>query len=107
MKNRVCTVVLIGDDTANRKWVNYEILRSWNEGMGVVGLRIHRIKDANGYTSRGGENPFHYVHPYGKRLSEIVKCYDSQGISSEDSFDWINRSMSLLIEEAIETRRKY
>jgi hypothetical protein len=41
MKYRTCTVVLVGENTANRKWINYEIVESWNAGMGVVGIYIH------------------------------------------------------------------
>ena len=107
MRNRACTVVLIGDGTANRKWINYEILQSWNKGLGVVGLRIHRIEDAKGFTSRGGENPFHYVFANGSRLSEIVKCYEPQGESSEDRFEWIEKNMPLVIEEAIDIRGRH
>lgn len=36
MKGRSCTVVMVGTNTADRKWINHEIIRSWNEGMGVV-----------------------------------------------------------------------
>lgn len=107
LRDRSCTIVLIGDDTANRKWINYEILQSWNRGMGVVGVRIHRLNDAYGHTSQGGENPFDYVYTNGRKLSEIIKCYDPQGMSSEDRFDWIKRNMPLAIEEAIEIRRMY
>ena len=38
MKGRTCTVVLIGTNTANRKWINYEIIKSWNDGVGIVGI---------------------------------------------------------------------
>ena len=30
MKGRTCTVILAGSDTANRKWINYEIVESWD-----------------------------------------------------------------------------
>ncbi len=33
MKYRSCTVVLVGENTANRKWINHEIVESWNAGM--------------------------------------------------------------------------
>jgi hypothetical protein len=39
MKGRSCTVVLVGANTANRKWINHEIVQSWDKGMGVVGIR--------------------------------------------------------------------
>ena len=58
LKNRSCTVVLVGSNTTNRKWIRYEIVKSWNEGMGVVGIRIHGLKDANGNISPRGANPF-------------------------------------------------
>ena len=44
MKNRSCTVVLAGASTANRKWINHEIVKSWDDGMGVVGICIHGLK---------------------------------------------------------------
>src|SRR5262245_35874645 len=45
LQYRSCTVVLVGSQTANRKWVNYEIVRSWDSGMGVVGIHIHGLKN--------------------------------------------------------------
>src|SRR6266496_975887 len=30
-----CTIVLVGGETANRKWINYEIVKSWN-GRGMT-----------------------------------------------------------------------
>jgi len=41
MKGRTCTIVLIGSNTSGRKWINHEISKSWNRGMGVVGIYIH------------------------------------------------------------------
>src|SRR5712692_401175 len=40
---RSCTVVLVGAETANRKWVRREIIESWNSQKGVVGIRIHNL----------------------------------------------------------------
>ena len=33
MKGRTCTVVLVGEETADRKWINHEIVESWNIGL--------------------------------------------------------------------------
>ena len=30
------------------KWINYEIGWSWDDGMGVVGIRIHGLKNFKG-----------------------------------------------------------
>ena len=108
MKYRSCTVVLVGAQTANRKWINYEIVKSWNEKMGVVGIRIHGLKDSKGYTSVAGANPFDSIEygNTGRKLSSIVKCYDPAGADSKEKYDWIARYISAAVEEAIEIRSK-
>ena len=47
-----CAVVLVGSNTVFRKWIDYEIIRSWNEKMGVVGIHIHGLKNLDGKTSK-------------------------------------------------------
>lgn len=51
------TVVLIGSETANRKYVSYEIEKSIQLGNGIVGIRINNIKDQNGRTDSVGAVP--------------------------------------------------
>ena len=76
------TVVLIGSQTKDRKWVNYEIEKSYERGNGIVGIHIHKIKDQNKLTSLKGDNP-------------LVKCvYDVNGeiIFLNDiynTYDWV------------------
>ena len=104
MKYRSCTVVLVGSRTADRKWINYEIAQSWNDGMGVVGIHIHGLKDSSGRTSPRGENPFRYV-AYGQAtLSSMVRCYDPAGNSSTERYDWISTHLANAVEEAIRIR---
>ncbi len=107
MNGRSCTVVLVGQNTANRKWINYEIVKSWNSSMGVVGIHIHGLKNpATGYISKKGGNPFGYI-PYGdtgKKLSSIVKCYDPEGSNSKERYAWISKYLSAAVEEAIKIR---
>jgi len=52
------TVVLIGEKTHGRKWINYEITASWKKGNGLLGIYIHGIKDKDQKTSSKGKNPF-------------------------------------------------
>lgn len=52
------TVVLIGSDTYNKKWINYEIESSYKRGNGLLGIYIHNIKNKNGEVSKKGKNPF-------------------------------------------------
>jgi hypothetical protein len=51
------TVVLIGAESANRKFIGYEIEQSIARGNGLLGVYIHMIKDQNGYTSAMGQAP--------------------------------------------------
>lgn len=76
MKGRSCTVVLVGLNTANRHWINHEIFQSWNERMGVVGIRIHGILDLAGETTAMGNNPFDHI-TFNKTGKRTVKVHTS------------------------------
>lgn len=109
MRYRSCTVVLIGNQTANRKWINHEIIESWNKGMGVVGIDIHGLLNQDGYTAYQGYNPFDYIThgPTGKLLSTIAKRYTPAGNNSKEVYAWIAQYLSDAVEEAIEIRSKH
>jgi hypothetical protein len=51
------TAVLIGSETATRPWVKYEIQQSIIRGNGLIGIRIHKIKDQHGERSTRGPIP--------------------------------------------------
>ena len=51
------TVVLIGSQTSERKYVKYEIDQSLARGNGLLGVRIHNLKDAAGNTDSWGFAP--------------------------------------------------
>ena len=106
MKGRSCTVVLVGTSTAKRKWINHEIIKSGNDGLGVVGIRIHGLKNRLGETSLAGDNPFdHITHgPTQKPLSSIVKCYNPGGATSQERYAWIAQHLANAVEEAIKIR---
>lgn len=71
------TVVLIGAETADREWVRYEIRESWNRGNGLLGVRIHSVKDQNQRTDMSGPNPFDQMRfTDGTPLSSICQTYD-------------------------------
>src|SRR5256885_953850 len=52
------TAALVGAETAERPWVQHEIVESWNRGNGVVGIWIHNIRDQNKSVDSQGRNPF-------------------------------------------------
>jgi hypothetical protein len=60
------TIVLIGPDTANRPYVQYEILESYQRGNGLLGINLHNMKDAKGNSQWfAGSNPFSKVEVEG------------------------------------------
>ena len=107
MFGKSCTIVLVGTGTANRKWINHEIIESWNAGMGVVGINIHGIKNLAGQTSTKGNNPFDYITLGGtdKKLSSVVKCYNPAGVTSRDKYSWISQHLANAVEEAVKIRK--
>lgn len=106
LKGRSCTVVLVGRNTAGRKWINYEIVESWDAGMGVVGIRIHGLKNILGNIVKMGKNPFDYIdYDDKKKLSAIVKCYNPAGKNSKERYAWITKHLANAVEEAISIRK--
>ena len=106
LDGRSCTIVLVGSKTAGRKWINYEIIESWNDDMGVVGIHIHGLKNLDGKIATKGSNPFDNISygDKGKKLSLIVKCYTPSGYDSKEKYAWIKKNLAAAVEEAIEIR---
>lgn len=106
---RSCTVVLISSNTAGRKWINHEIITSWDKGMGVVGIRIHGLKNQDRRISRRGRNPFEgiTVGRHRDKLSSIVTCYNPSGGNSNTRYAQIGACLSGLVEDAINTRKRW
>jgi hypothetical protein len=102
MKNRSCVVVLVGAETANRPWVKYEIKKAWQDGKGILGIYIHNLKcPRNGFCNKG-TNPFEQFTIGGKKMSDIVQCYDP----GTDAYNKIHEKLEGMIEEAIRIRNK-
>ena len=55
LDGKSCTIVLIGKETAERKFVRYEIEKSWKDGKGLFGIHIHNLKDLSGRQSVKGQ----------------------------------------------------
>lgn len=58
MNYKQAVIVMIGNETATRKFVQYEIRRAWSMKKPMLGIRIHGLKDASGSVDRPGPNPF-------------------------------------------------
>ncbi|MCB1283377.1 MAG: TIR domain-containing protein [Microthrixaceae bacterium] len=92
-----CTVVLIGRHTASRPYVRYEIAESRSRGNALIGVRIHRIKDASGVTDPPGENPFArsdamgFYAPYVGLQVPIYRWNRDHGF--QNLGDWVERAV--------------
>jgi len=76
------TVVLVGEKTCDSRWVKYEIAKSIEEGNGLLGIDISKIKDLQGNTS--------------ERCGQIPKGYNFYLWLKEDGYnnmgDWIEKA---------------
>lgn len=107
LKDKSCLIVLIGEETANRKWVKYEIQRALELGKAVCGIYIHKLKNANGKQSDEGNNPFDNFTLGDEKLSDIIPIFKSSYSESQDVYDDIKENIESLVEEAISIRNKY
>ena len=93
LKGTSVTVVLIGADTAGKKWINYEIKSSHVKGNGMLGIYIHNIKDGNGNTTTKGKNPF---DDFEFKKAEKVVTYPVYEWVADDGYknmgDWIEKA---------------
>jgi hypothetical protein len=77
------TVVLIGAETASRRFVTYEIEKSIARGNGLLGVWINNIKDKDGRTDAQGMVPAAlvqtgapvYTYEYGRLSGWVEDVY--------------------------------
>jgi len=102
MKYKSCVVVLIGEETAKRPWVKYEIKKAWQDGKGLLGIHINNLKDPRTGTCSKGINPFDqftFKDKYGN-----IKTIPSKSPNSTDAYNDIKNNLEEWIEEAIKNR---
>ena len=107
MTGRSCVAVLIGSNTAGRKWIKYEIRKAWNDGKGLVGIYIYGLKNKDREQSSKDRNPFDDFTVNKRKLSTIVKAYDPPYKTSTYVYDHIKENIADWIEEAISIRNDY
>jgi len=107
LRGRSCTIVLIGEHTAGRPWINYEIEKSWELGKGLLGIHINRLTDQDNHKSWRGANPFRHVRVGGRRLSRIVKAHTPDGIRSKTVYGEIKEHIPAWVEDAIAIRENH
>jgi MTH538 TIR-like domain (DUF1863) len=82
------TAVLIGAQTASRRWVKYEIDKSIERGNGLIGIYIHNIKDFAGNTDYRGTNPLPAGYPTYDWIND--DGYNNLGTWVDDAYDAAN-----------------
>lgn len=104
LNGKSVAIILIGEKTAGRKWIKYEIKKAWEEGKGVLGIYIHNLKDKDEEQSTKGNNPFDAYKIGEKSMSSIVKTYDPSFSTSAYVYNHIKDNLADWIETAIEIR---
>lgn len=82
------TVILIGEQTARRTYVKYEVEESYRRGNGLLGIYINGVRDQKRQRGRKGLNPLDRIsvsrletfllweQTVERRLSEIYPTYN-------------------------------
>ncbi len=104
MAYKRCLVVLIGEETHKRPWVQYEIKKAWEDGRGVIGIYIHNLNCPNNGKCKKGTNPFSQFTIDGVNMSSIVPCYDP---SPSDAYNSIKNNIDDWVDEGIRIRKLY
>ncbi len=94
-------IVLVGENTATRHWVDYEIRYAWDNYKPLFGVRINKLKDVRDGTSGAGANPFANVGMSGGgHLSDRVPLQTPNGATSRDIYADIKAKMPGWIQSA-------
>ncbi len=80
LENTSVTCVLIGTETWRRRWVRYEILKSYERGNKLLGIHINSIKDKNNQTFTKGPNPFDSLGFFINSQGELNNYQDNDGV---------------------------
>ncbi len=101
-----CLIVFIGEETANRKWIRYEIEKAWNDGKGLLGIYIHNLDDPVTGKCKKGINPFlnFKMNRDDKSLRSVIKCYDPE---PKDAYNCVFENIELWIDDARSIRDFY
>ncbi|CAL61702.1 conserved hypothetical protein [Herminiimonas arsenicoxydans] len=102
MKGKECLVVLVGEKTASRRWVKHEIKKAWADGLAVLAIHIHNLKDSDGNQSTKGANPFTGLVVDGKAVSG--KVYDPPFSTSTYVYDHIKQNIESWVTDAVKAR---
>jgi MTH538 TIR-like domain (DUF1863) len=107
MHGKSCVVVLVGAQTAARPWVIHEISKGWNDGKGVLAIRIDRLLGRDGHPTVAGLNPLAKVsfnENTSRTLADVAPLKVPTGADSKGVYASIANNIEDWIEEAIKIR---
>ena len=79
LENTSVTCVLIGTHTWSRRWVRYEIMKSYERGNTLLGIHINSISDKYRTFYEKGKNPFDYLGFYIDSHGRIKDYQENNG----------------------------
>ena len=101
MAYKSAVVVLIGSQTAGRRWVRYEIAHAWDNHKPLVGIRIHGLADQNGHTDPLGVNPSTGVTLQGGgNVGQFVTVHNPAGSTSQEVYADIKKNLATWVANA-------
>jgi hypothetical protein len=94
------TVFLLGEETAKRPWVKYELEESWKRGNGLVSIYINDLLDFERKTTlRGSDILDDYTYTLNGvkyKLSTWFKTYDWKGDNGYENFgEWVEETAQI------------
>lgn len=106
MHGKSCVVALVGAQTASRPWVVHELSKGWNDGKGVLAIRVDRLLDSKGQSSTAGANPLSKVtfKNSQRTLADVAPLKTPAGADSKAVYASISNNIEAWIEEAIRIR---
>ena len=107
MKGKSCLVVLIGEQTGNRKYVKYEIQKAWDTGKAILGIHINKLLNnakppapsRKGFFSFDAIDTSNSTSLFEPKDSIVIKT--PSGNSSTEAYADISESLADWVEEAI------
>ena len=102
LSGRSCVVVLIGSQTAGRKWIDYEIRQAWSKRKGLLGVHVYGLKDRHEQIATKGRNPFGDIQMQGGgTMADHVSVFDPTSSDSATTYGVIKRSLAAWVEAVV------
>lgn len=102
MAYKKAVVVLVGAQTASRRWVRHEIIKAWNDKKPLVGVRIHGLADASVKTDIAGPDPFADIklNDGSGTLADYITLHNPTGSTSKDVYASIAANLESWVDGA-------